>query len=159
MVLTLNFIVYGVIKMQNTGNDFKEQLKERGLKLTTQRQAVLDIITENDGEHLSCEEIFDLVREDHPEIGLATVYRTLLLLESMELVYKLNLDDGCSRYELNKNKEDHRHHHLICTKCGAVAEVEEDLLESLEEQILKSKGFIVKDHRVKFYGYCKNCSQ
>jgi len=145
--------------MQNTANDFREQLRERGLKLTTQRQAVLDVITEHEGEHLSCEEIYDIVKATHPEIGLATIYRTLLLLESMELVYKLNLDDGCSRYELNRNKEDHRHHHLICTKCGSVAEVEEDLLESLEEEILKSKGFIVKDHRVKFYGYCKNCSE
>lgn len=138
---------------------FKKQLKEHGYKLTAQRQAVLNVITEHEGEHLSPEEIYDLVKETCPEIGLATVYRTLLLLERLELVYKLDFDDGCSRYELNRNKEDHRHHHLICTKCGSVAEVEGDLLESLEEQILKNNGFIVKDHRVKFYGYCKKCYQ
>lgn len=138
--------------------DFKEQLKERGYKLTTQRQAVLDVLREHDGEHLSPEEIYELVKESYPEIGLATVYRTLLLFDRMELVYKMDFDDGCSRYELNRNKEDHRHHHLICTRCGSVAEVEDDLLESLEEQILKKNGFIVKDHRVKFYGYCRKCS-
>jgi len=137
--------------------NFKEQLKERGYKLTSQRQSVLDVIIEHEGEHLSTEEIYELVKAENPDIGLATVYRTLMLLDRMELVYKLDLDDGCSRYELNKHKEDHRHHHLICTKCGKVAEVEEDLLETLEEQILKSKGFLVKDHRVKFYGYCKSC--
>jgi Fur family ferric uptake transcriptional regulator len=147
------------MKMQKSSVDFREQLKERGLKLTTQRQAVLDMLIEHEGEHLSCEEIYDMVKVNQPEIGLATVYRTLLLLESMDLIYKLDLDDGCSRYELNKNKEDHRHHHLICTKCGTVAEVEDDLLETLEEQILESKGFIVKNHRVKFYGYCSNCSK
>lgn len=145
--------------MSETKNNFREQLKERGYKLTTQRQAVLNVLMDHIGEHLSTEEIYDLVKISNPEIGLATVYRTLLLFDRMELVYKLDLDDGCNRYELNKNNEDHRHHHLICTKCGEVAEVEEDLLESLEEQILKKKGFIVKDHRVKFYGYCKACSE
>ncbi len=138
---------------------FKEQLRERGYKMTIQRQAVLDVITQHEGKHLSSEEIYELVKKNHPEIGLATVYRTLLLLDRMELVYKLDLDDGCNRYELNKNKEEHRHHHLICTKCGAVAEVEEDLLESLEEQIENKNGFIVKDHRVKFYGWCKKCRE
>lgn len=141
----------------NSG-DLKEQLKERGYKLTSQRQAILDMLIKHNGEHLSPEEIYGLVREEHPEIGLATVYRTLLLFDRMELVYKVDLDDGISRYELNKDKEDHRHHHLICTGCGWVGEVEEDLLDSLEEQILDKKKFIVRDHRVKFYGLCKNCS-
>lgn len=143
--------------MPDNPTSFRDQLKERGLKLTTQRQAVLDVITEHEGEHLSCEEIYELVKKNNPDIGLATVYRTLLLLDRMELVYKLDLDDGCSRYELNKNKEDHRHHHLICMRCGSVQEVKDDLLESLEEQIFNENGFKVKDHRVKFYGYCKNC--
>jgi len=143
--------------MSENSENFRERLKERGLKLTTQRQAVLDVMVKHEGEHLSSEEIYELVKKNHPDIGLATVYRTLTLLDSMDLVYKLDLDDGCSRYELNKNKEDHRHHHLICMSCGVVEEVEEDLLEVLEEQILKDKKFKVVDHRVKFYGYCKNC--
>lgn len=137
--------------------DLKKELRERGYKLTTQRQAVLDVITAHEGGHLSSEEIFELVKKEHPDIGLATVYRTLMLLNRMELIYKIDLDDGCSRYELNKNEEDHRHHHLICMKCGSVAEAEEDLLESLEEQILKKNKFLVKNHRVKFYGYCEKC--
>ena len=145
--------------MVNTTENFKKQLKEHGYKLTNQRQAVLRTIMKHEGEHLSPEEIYDLVKVDFPEIGVATIYRTLLLLERLEMVYKLDFDDGCSRYELNKNKEDHRHHHLICTKCGGVAEVEGDLLDSLEDQILKNDGFLVKDHRVKFYGYCKECME
>lgn len=143
--------------MYENSEDFKEQLKERGSKLTSQRQAVLDTLVKHSGEHLSPEEIYNLVRNEHPEIGLATIYRTLLLFDRMELVYKLDLEDGVSRYELNRNKEDHRHHHLICMKCGWVGEVEEDLLEALENQITRKHDFTVKDHRVKFYGYCKNC--
>lgn len=143
--------------MRKDEKSFSEQLKEKGFRVTSQRKDILEVIREHEGQHLSTEEIFELVKVKNPEIGLATVYRTLLLLDSMELVYKMDFDDGCSRYEINSNTEDHRHHHLICLKCGSVAEVKEDLLDSLEEQILEKNGFIVKDHRVKFYGYCSKC--
>lgn len=136
-----------------------DKLREGGYKMTPQRKIILDVIEQNPGKHLSTEEIYDLVRQTHPEVGLATVYRTLLLFEGMDIIHKLDLDDGFSRYELNRNKTDHRHHHLICTICGTVLEVEEDLLESLEQQILKEHGFIVKDHRLKLYGYCEKCSK
>ncbi|MFZ5988292.1 MAG: Fur family transcriptional regulator [Bacillota bacterium] len=144
--------------MANDIINFKERLREKGYKLTPQRQAVLDIIIEHNNEHLSTEEIYELVKKKYPDIGLATVYRTLILLDSMKLVYKLDFDDGLSRYELNNNNEDHRHHHLICMKCGKVLEVQEDLLDNLEEQILKENKFKVIDHRVKFYGYCQDCT-
>jgi len=147
-----------VIVLSERTSSFRDQLREKGYKITAQRQAILDVLSLNEGKHLSPEEIYEEVKKSNPDIGLATIYRTLLLLETMELVYKLDLDDGCSRYELNRSNEDHRHHHLICTVCGKVDEVKEDLLESLEEQILKDNGFLVKDHRVKFYGYCRDCA-
>ena len=84
--------------------DFKKLLKERGYKLTPQRQAVLDIIIKHDGEHLAQKKFMILLKKQ-PEIGLATVYRTLLLLDDMGLVDKLNLDDGLTRYELNNQKK------------------------------------------------------
>lgn len=145
--------------MQKDTINFKERLKEQGYKLTPQRQAVLDMIIEHDGEHLSTEEIYDLVKQKYPDIGLATVYRTLLLFDSIGLVYKLNFDDGLSRYEISNQNEDHRHHHLICMRCGKVLEVQEDLLDDLEEQILNKNRFKVVDHRVKFYGYCGDCME
>ena len=67
----------------------------------------------------------------------------------MGLVQKIDLDDGFSRYELNRHSNDHKHHHLICTQCGSISEVEK-VLESLEQQILKEQGFTVKDHRVNY---------
>ena len=145
--------------MDNMEINFKELLKEKGYKITVQRQAVLDILIEHEGEHITTEQIYDFVKVSHPEIGLATVYRTVLLMDDLKIIERLDLDDGYARYELNKHKQYHRHHHLICMKCGTVAEVEEDLLDSLEEQIQKQNNFIVKDHRVKFYGYCNNCAE
>ncbi|MEG1255287.1 Fur family transcriptional regulator [Clostridium sp.] len=138
--------------------NLKQTLKEKGYKLTPQRRSILDEIIKNEGSHLTTEEIYDLVKVNCPEIGLATVYRTVQLLEEMGVVYKLDLDDGCSRYELCDDDENHQHHHLICQNCGKVIEVEVDLLEELEQVIEKKYNFNIKNHSLKFYGICDNCS-
>ncbi|WP_035290812.1 Fur family transcriptional regulator [Clostridium sp. KNHs214] len=135
----------------------KNDLKNKGYKLTPQRRAIVSTIIENEGKHLTAEEIYDLVKEDCPEIGLATVYRTVQLLEQLCVVSKLELDDGCGRYELVHENENHKHHHLICTKCGKVIEVKDDLLEDLENKIEETYKFKIYDHSLKFYGLCRNC--
>lgn len=140
-------------------NSLKEELKKKGYKLTPQRRAIVDTIIENEGKHLTVEEIYDEVKKDCPEIGLATVYRTILLLEELQIVYKLDLNDGCSRYEMVHKDEIHRHHHLICTKCGSVIEVQGDLLENLEVKIEEQYNFKIKDHSVKFFGICQKCGE
>lgn len=140
---------------------FKNLLKANGLKVTNQRIAILEVLEDRPGEHLTAEEIYGLVKEKYPEIGLATVYRTIQMLSELEVIDKLNLDDGFVRYEIgNRSKEgSHHHHHLICLKCHSVFTFEDDLLEVLEERIQNSLGFRVVDHEVKLYGYCKNCSE
>ncbi|MGL5151095.1 MAG: Fur family transcriptional regulator [Clostridium sp.] len=149
--------------MGNTANiDFdklKEELKKRGGKLTPQRRAIVDTIISNEGKHLTTEEIYDEVKEACPEIGLATVYRTVTLLEEMGIVCRLDLSDGCSRYELAHMDETHRHHHLVCNKCNKVLEVQDDLLDELEEGIEKEYKFKILDHSVKFYGICDECQK
>ena len=130
----------------------KENLKKKGYKLTPQRRAIVDVIIEKEGEHLTAEEIYDEVKKVCPDIGLATVYRTVLLLEEVGVIFKLDLNDGCSRYELA-----HRHHHLVCNECKAVYEVQDDLLEELEERIETTYGFRILDHSVKFFGICAKC--
>ncbi len=137
--------------------EIKSILKEKGFKLTSQRRATLEVILSNQGKHMSTEEIYLEVRKTNPDIGLATVYRTMLLLEELGILLKHNFEDGRNRYELSHPEQDHDHHHLICQKCGEVSEVEDDLLESLEEVIAKNHGFKVINHKVKFYGHCSKC--
>lgn len=137
----------------------KELLREKGYKLTPQRRAILDIIINNQGEHLSTEEIYDKVRCDCPDIGLATVYRTLQLLSDINVLSKMNLDDGLTRYEMNIDEDAHHHHHLICTQCSKIEEVIGDLLEPLEERIESEYGFKIQNHKLKFFGLCKTCQQ
>ncbi|WP_024614561.1 Fur family transcriptional regulator [Clostridium sp. Ade.TY] len=139
--------------------ELKENLKEKGYKLTPQRRAIVDTIIKNEGRHLTAEEIYDEVKKDCPEIGLATVYRTVALLEEVNLLSRLDLSDGCSRYEIIHQDEEHRHHHLICNKCNRVFEVEEDLLEELEHRIETKYKFKIQDHSVKFYGICDECNK
>ncbi len=140
-------------------NQVEEMLKEEGYKLTTQRKAILGVIVENQDKHLSPEEIYDIVRLKHQDIGIATVYRTLQLLEKFNIIYRVNFDDGYNRYELNQDSENHHHHHLICLECGKVIEVKLDLLETLENQIEKENNFKIVDHNVKFFGYCEECQK
>ncbi len=139
-------------------DNYKDSLRNGGYKLTYQREAILNTILENSDEHLSCDEIYSIVSKANPEIGIATIYRTLQLFEKLDIVYKLNFDDGFSRYELNQGTGDHHHHHLICLKCGKVMEVKLDLLDSLEKKIESDENFSIIDHNVQFYGYCNDCN-
>lgn len=137
----------------------KSVLKKGGLKLTPQRLTILDVVIGQEGEHLTIEEINSKVKEVKPEIGVATVYRTILLFEELGIVRKLDLNDGVYRYELNHEEELHGHHHLVCSVCGKVEEVRDDLLDSVENIIEKDYRFRIKDHSLKFYGLCSDCYQ
>lgn len=137
----------------------KKQLHAKGYKLTPQREATLTVLIEREEDHLSAEEVFLLVKEKAPEIGLATVYRTLELLCEINVVDKINFGDGVSRYDLRKEGIDHFHHHLVCMECGDVEEIIEDLLEEVEKRVETEWKFQVKDHRLTFHGICQQCQK
>ncbi|MBN2222585.1 MAG: transcriptional repressor [Vallitaleaceae bacterium] len=145
--------------MNKKCDEFYNRLKEHGYKLTTQRKIVLQTMLEHEEEHLTVEEIYHYIKDDHPEIGLATVYRNILILNEMKIVEKVSLDDGLTRYELTNEDEEHRHHHLICEVCGKIIEVKEDLMGNIENSFLETYGFLVHDHQAKFFGICKECQK
>ena len=92
----------------------KERLREKKLKVTQQRMLVLTTLAENNGKHMAAEEIFEQIVSDFPEMGLATVYRTLQLLLEMQLIDRINLDDGFVRYEIGHLFEgDAKHNHCL----------------------------------------------
>lgn len=117
------------------------------------------MLLDNKDEHLTTEEIYNLIKLRNPNIGIATIYRALLLFEEIGLVYKLNFDDGCLRYEILPpySNEVHQHHHLLCNQCDKIIEVKEDLMNSLEEIIEKQYNFEIQNHDVKFTGICSQC--
>lgn len=133
-----------------------EKLQQKDYKITPQRQIILMALLDNHRQHLSADEVHAIVKGQHPEIGLATVYRTLEICANLGILHQIEFGDGCTRYEFAK-EETHRHHHLICINCGKVTEFNDDLLETLETWVSKKTGFKIADHQLKFYGYCEEC--
>ncbi|WP_420493762.1 Fur family transcriptional regulator [Macrococcus psychrotolerans] len=145
--------------MQERINRIKEQLHEASYKLTPQREATVTVLLENEADHLSAEDVFLKVKEKSPEIGLATVYRTLELLAELKVVDKINFGDGVARFDLRKEGAKHFHHHLVCMNCGTVEEIEEDLLEDVEKKVERDYHFQIMDHRLTFHGICRMCTE
>ena len=139
--------------------DLRGRLSERKYKMTPQRKEILQIFIEsNEGEHLSAEEVYELLKQKDFDFGLATVYRNVELLNALGILSKIEFGDGRTRYELNAaNPQIHQHHHLICLNCKKIIEFEEDLLDNLEAHISKKSGFQILNHEVKFFGYCSDC--
>lgn len=145
--------------MENRLGKIKKQLHSSSYKLTPQREATVRVLLEHEEDHLSAEDVYLLVKEKSPEIGLATVYRTLELLTELKIVDKINFGDGVSRYDLRQEGAAHFHHHLVCIECGSVEEIQEDLLGDVEEIVEEKWNFQIKDHRLTFHGVCRTCQK
>lgn len=145
--------------MEKIIDSIKNKLRENDLRLTSQRQAILQILLEYRHAHLSVEELYNIAHEHYPELGIATVYRTLDTFVELGIVHKMEFGDKGARYELNVDDGQHYHHHLFCISCGTIIEFNDDLLEKLEERIINESKFLIKDHSLRFYGLCHECQQ
>ncbi len=146
--------------MKKVISDVGEKLRAKESKLTTRRELILKVLLENNGKHLSAEEVYNLVKREAPDVGLATVYRTLELFQEFDLIQTIDFGDGRKRYEFGtESGGNHHHHHLICIKCGSIIEVNEDLLEELENRVSIKHNFTVTDHQLKIFGVCDQCNK
>lgn len=132
----------------------RERLEGDGYRLTPQRQAVLEVFLRHPERHLSADDVYSLVKSDYPEIGLATVYRTLELFREQHILHEHDFGQGMSRYEYAGLEH---HHHLVCLRCGRVFEFSSDALEKLERQLAQAHDFEVVGHHLRFFGYCSEC--
>ncbi len=138
--------------------ELRKLLQEKGFRMTSQREAVLRAIQSCKGKHLTAEEIYEQTREISPDIGIATVYRTLQLLTELGMITKDYLGDDTVRYEQSHEPQSHTHHHLVCLACGRILEAQEDLMQVIEQLIQDRYRFEIVDHRIQFLGYCEKCS-
>ena len=136
-----------------------------GRRITPARHAVLDALKAR-CEHLTAEEVFKAAHRNHPDIGLATVYRTLELFTKLGLVSKFETGDDKARYEFaDCTAAKGHHHHLVCTSCRRIVdyadfiEEETELLRKTEEGLSKKYGFKINSHVIQFYGLCKDCAK
>ena len=116
-------------------------LKAKGYKLTPQRKVILDILHHTDA-HITADDIYLQVKKRIPGVNRSTVYRTLELLESLELVVKSELGSS----HVYHHAEEGHHHHLVCRNCGRVVDCDEDILIPLESKLAKEYGFTADLH-------------
>ena len=131
--------------------ELAERLRRQSRKVTGPRQAILDILRRH-RHPLSIREIFgELSRGD---CDLATVYRSMHLLEKMGMVKRFHFERGGARFELLKEGDDGHHHHLVCRGCSQVVEIEDCFPLELEKRIARRNGFKSVTHRLEFFGLC-----
>ena len=135
-------------------------LRRHGHKLTPQRRVVIHALTSSP-DHLTPTAIFEKVSQEHPGIGLVTVYRTLKLLAELGLICELHTGDNCPSYTAGTQRH---HHHLICSGCGTVvdftgANIIEPSLSTLEARLIRESGFRIDDHLLEFTGLCRVCQE
>ena len=128
-------------------SDLEARCSEAGLKMTGQRKVILKVL-DSASDHPSVEDVYDRAKELDSSISIATVYRTLSLLDELDLVIRHEFQEGYSRYEVNW---DH-HHHLVDLETGKVIEFQNDELEKLKVKIAKDLGYDLVDHRLELYG-------
>lgn len=133
---------------------FRDYLNRKGLKSTRQRELILEEFLRSE-EHPSTEDLYLRLREREPQIGYATVHRTLKLFAECGIASVRNFGDGATRYE--SSAEDEHHDHLVCTSCGMILEFEDDRIEKLQEKVAAEHDFKVIDHRLELYGLCARC--
>ena len=135
---------------------FAEQLRKRGFRVTAQREAVLAALHELEGL-VTAEEIFERVQAQTAPVDRSTVYRTLDLLEGIGLLAVVDSGDAQRRYELLRVEAPH--HHLRCTRCGAIIPVDYAVFEPLFEELRRTTGFVVTSSSLTIPGLCARCAE
>lgn len=132
------------------------ELKSVGLKATLPRLKILSLFETSNQRHLSAEDIYRVLLNEHEDVGLATVYRVLTQFEQAGLLIRHHFESGKSVFELNQGGH---HDHLVCLQCGRVEEFFDSEIEKRQEKIAKERGFTIREHSLYLYVDCAkaNC--
>ncbi len=134
----------------------KSRLRGQARKVTGPRAAILEILRKHP-HPLTNREILLELQKSRGTCNLATVYRSMHLLEKMGMVKRFDFGDGSSRFELIGENDDGHHHHLVCTKCSEVVEIDECFPREIEKQIAAKNRFKGVTHKLEFFGICPEC--
>jgi len=138
-----------------SNNDIRRTFNTAGLRVTSQRALVLEVIRKGKG-HLDADEIYRRAREKEPRLSLSTVYRNLQTLKKLGLVEEVHFDEEHHHYEAKPSTE---HHHLVCLGCGRIIEFEYPLARLVKRNVVKARDFDITGSEVRMTGYCPQCQQ
>ena len=128
-------------------------IRARGRRVTRQRALIWNALVRADGDHLSAREVADAVQAAAPELHQATIYRALDVFVEDGLVRRTELA-GRALYEI---AAEHRHHHVVCDECGAVAHVHDEAVRGAVARVQSESGFTLTDAELTFHGTCPRC--
>lgn len=134
-------------------DEMVDALRENGLRLTPQRMAVVKYLAES-RDHPSVEQLYEAVRPNFPTTSLATIYKTVAVLEQIGEAAELHLGQDMARYD---GADPHPHPHAVCTECGRVVDVDLATDTGLVDRVEQITGFQVDTYRVDFFGICPDC--
>ncbi|NER79133.1 MAG: transcriptional repressor [Leptolyngbya sp. SIO1D8] len=140
-------------------DSLKVLLNQEGLRLTNQRQKILEIFKDTpEGTHLSAEDIYHTLSQKGENIGFSTIYRALHIMVNLGLLRELELAENRKYYELS-TPFIHQHHHLVCAQCGVVQEFEESSISDVGSVEADNRGFSVLNCQFTVYGLCPACQR
>ena len=134
-------------------NNYRQMIRQRGYRVTPQRQIILDALSELTG-HRTPDEVYSRVQRKTTAINRATVYRTLDFLLRMGLVTVAQLQDNQTVYEV---VNDELHHHLVCQKCEHIIQLDYAEVQPLFDRIKQEQGFQVRTNHLVLFGVCQDC--
>ncbi len=127
------------------------ELRDQGLKVTVPRLKVLDLFKHSPDRHLTAEDVYRKLLEEHSDIGLATVYRVLTQFEQAGLLMRHHFEGGKAVFELNEGTH---HDHLVCQQCGRVEEFYDAEIEKRQSKVARERGFAIREHQLHIYADC-----
>ncbi|MCI0365400.1 MAG: transcriptional repressor, partial [Phycisphaerales bacterium] len=134
--------------------ELADRLRRKSRRVTIPRQAILRILR-SQRRPMTIKEIHGNLSPG--DCDLATAYRSVNLLERMGMVKRFDLGEGAARFELLSEGDDGHHHHLVCTRCSDIVEIEECFPEELETKLAAANGYARVTHRLEFFGVCPRC--
>ena len=142
-----------------TTSALKAELNERGWRMTPQRETILKTFQNLEkGEHLSAEDLCDMLNEDGERVSLSTIYRNLKLMARMGILRELELAEGHKRYEINQPAP-HHHHHLICVRCNKAIEFKNDSVLKAGAKVAEKAGYHLLDCQLVIHAVCPTCQR
>ncbi|MEB3275101.1 MAG: Fur family transcriptional regulator [Prochlorothrix sp.] len=143
----------------HTAASLKTELNERGWRLTPQRETILQIFQNlPPGNHLSADDLHQVLHKQGENISLSTIYRTLKLMARMGVLRELELAEGHKHYELNQPYP-HHHHHLICVRCNKTIEFKSEKVLRIGASTAKKERFYLLDCQLTIHALCPQCRE
>lgn len=142
-----------------TTSALKAELNERGWRMTPQRETILETFQNlPKGQHLSAEDLRDVLQEEGEKVSLSTIYRNLKLMARMGILRELELAEGQKRYEINQPSP-HHHHHLICVRCNKMIEFKNDSVLKVGARTAQKSGYHLLDCQLTIHAVCPSCQR